>query len=366
MPSPGTLDPLVRRVMAFPAAGTNVRAVLNGLFGDDLAERQSSHAIPVSFHDVSGAELPLDRAGLRDAVPHATGRLCVLVHGLMASDSFWRFGGDGRVTYGELLAQEHGVTPVYVRYNSGRHVSTNGRELAAKLQRLVRAWPRRVREVDLVGHSMGGLVVRSACHYGRHAATVSDRLRGVRPWATKVRRVVLLGVPNSGASLEVIANLTGASLWSLPLPVARLIGAGLDRRSEGIKDLRWGAVVDEDWVERDPGGTERPERHPVHVPRRAAHLVVAGSLASQAGTDGPGLIDRVVGDPLVTPSSAVGELGGEGPGLFPNLSVSFCPGVNHIALATSPQVYDEITRWWNATTSSRWDRRARGGRPHPA
>ena len=80
-------------------------------------------------------------------------------------------------------------------------------------------------------------------------------------------RVVLLGVPNSGANLEVIANLTSAALWSLPHPVTRLIGAGLDRRSEGIKDLRWGAVLDEDWVERDPGATERPERHRVRVPR---------------------------------------------------------------------------------------------------
>ena len=172
-----------------------------------------------------------------------------------------------QLTYGELLARERGVSPVYVRYNTGRHISTNGRELAARLQRLVRAWPVRVREIDLIGHSMGGLVIRSACHYGYASATLRDRLRRRGPWPAKVKRVVLLGVPNSGANLEVIVNLTSAALWSVPTPVTRLVGAGLDRRSEGIKDLRWGAVLDEDWVERDPDATGRPERYPVRVPR---------------------------------------------------------------------------------------------------
>jgi pimeloyl-ACP methyl ester carboxylesterase len=352
--TPATLGLPVRLVMAFPGGGTNTRAVVNGLFGDLLAEQRSSLAIPLTLHDIAGDELPLDREGLRKAIPHASGRLCVHVHGLMSSDALWRFGGRRRLTYGELLAREHKVTPVYVRYNTGRHISINGRELAAKLQRLVRAWPRRVREIDLIGHSMGGLVVRSACHYGRHSATLSDRMRGLRPWPSKVRRVVLLGVPNSGASLEVLANLTSAALWSLPLPVTRLIGAGLDRRSEGIKDLRWGAVLDEDWVERDPGTTERPERHPVRAPRRAAYLVVAGSLAGQVAVDRPHLVDRLLGDPLVTPSSAAGVVGGDASGgLFPNPSVRICPRVDHIALANSPEVYDEIGRWWRATASPR-------------
>ena len=241
--------------------------MLNGLFGDALVEQESSLAIPLTFRTASGDELPIDHDGLRRALPNAGARLCLLVHGLMASESVWRFAGGAELTYGELLARERGVSPVYVRYNTGRHISTNGRELAARLQGLVRAWPVRVREIDLIGHSMGGLVVRSACHYGRGSATLRDRLRRRGPWPAKVTRVVLLGVPNSGANLEVIANLTSAALWSVPNPVTRLIGAGLDRRSEGIKDLRWGAVLDEDWVERDPDATERPERYRVRVPR---------------------------------------------------------------------------------------------------
>ncbi len=347
VPTPATIELVVQLLMSLPDRGDDARAVLNGLFGDALVERESSLAVPLTFRTAFGRELPLDHDGLRRALPNAGARLCVLVHGLMASESVWRFAGGAELTYGELLARERGVCPVYVRYNTGRHISTNGRELAARLQRLVRAWPARVREIDLIGHSMGGLVIRSACHYGRGSATLRDRLRRRGPWPAKVKRVVLLGVPNSGANLEVIANLTSAALWSVPNPVTRLIGAGLDRRSEGIKDLRWGAVLDEDWVERDPGATERPQRYRVRVPRRAKYLAIAGSLAGERDADGPHPVNRLLGDALVTASSAEGRLGSDEPGLFPNATVRLCPKINHVALANRPEVYDEITKWWN-------------------
>jgi len=155
-----------------------------------------------------------------------------------------------------------------------------------------------------------------------------------------VRRVVLLGVPNRGASLEAIANLTSAALWSVPLPTTRLIGAGLDRRSEGIKDLRWGAVLDEDWVERDPGATARPELHRARLPRRARVLAVAGSLVDQRDPERPSTVNRLLGDALVTAPSAHGQLGD-------GVTVRLCPKINHIALASSREVYHQIAGWWD-------------------
>ena len=346
VPTPATFDLVIQVLKSLPGRGADARAALNGLFGDALAERGSSLAIPLTFRTASGGELPLDRAALARALPDAGARLCVLVHGLMSSESVWRLAGRQPLTYGEMLARDRGVTPVYVRYNSGRHISTNGRELAARLQRLVRAWPVRVREIDLIGHSMGGLVIRSACHYGTTSATLTDRLRRRGPWPAKVRRVVLLGTPNGGANLEVIANLTSAALWSLPTPVTRLIGAGLDRRSEGIKDLRWGAVVDEDWLERDPAATERPMLHRMRVPRRADYLLVAGSLADEPDADRPVLVNRLLGDALVTAASAGGHRSHGERALVPNATVRLCPRINHVALANHPDVYDEITTWW--------------------
>ncbi|HET6834054.1 MAG TPA: alpha/beta fold hydrolase [Acidimicrobiales bacterium] len=347
--APAAIELVIQALKSVPGGAADVRAVVNGLFGDALVEQESSLAIPMTFRTASGGELPLDHDGLERALPNAGARLCLLVHGLMSSESVWRFAGRPELTYGELLARQWGVSPVYVRYNTGRHISTNGRELAAGLQRLVRAWPVRVREIDLIGHSMGGLVIRSACHYGRAGATLRDRLRRRGPWPGKVKRVVLLGVPNNGANLEVIANLTSAALWSVPIPLTRLIGAGLDRRSEGIKDLRWGAVLDEDWVERDPDATERPERNRVRVPGHAEYLAIAGSLADQRDTDGPHPVNRLLGDALVTAPSAQGRLGNDEPALFPNATIRLCPKISHIALANRPEVYDEITRWWHAT-----------------
>jgi pimeloyl-ACP methyl ester carboxylesterase len=346
VPTPATIERVIRLVGSLPGRGADARAVLNGLFGDELAERDSSLATPLTFCTASGEALPLDRHDLRRALPDAGPRLCVFVHGLMSSETVWRMR-DPRCTYGELLERDRGVSPVYVRYNTGRHISTNGRALAAGLQRLVRAWPVRVREIDLIGHSMGGLVIRSACHYATGRATLLDRLRRRGPWPARARRVVLLGVPNSGASLEVIANLTSAALWSVPSPVTRLIGAGLDRRSDGIKDLRWGAVLDEDWHERDPGATERPERHRVRVPRRAGYLVIAGSLADEPDVERPVLVNRLLGDALVTSSSASGRIGDDEPALFPEVTVRLCPKVNHIALANHPEVYEQIADWWD-------------------
>lgn len=347
-PAATALSRMIQVVTSLPGRGDDARAVLNGLVGDELVVQGSPLAIPLSFRTAAGDELPLDRDGLRRALPGAGSRVCVLVHGLMSSESVWRFPGRPEVTYGALLARDHAVTPVYVRYNTGRHISTNGRELAALLQQLVRAWPVRVREIDLIGHSMGGLVIRSACHYGSGRAPLRDRVRGRGPWPGKVRRVVLLGVPNTGANLEVIANLTSAALWSVPNPVTRLLGAGLDHRSEGIKDLRWGAVLDDDWLEADPDATERPELSPVHRPRRAAYLVVAGSVAGGRDGDGDHPVNRVLGDALVTAPSAAGRGVDGGTSLIPDATVCLCPTITHIALAARPEVYDEIIRWWGS------------------
>ena len=218
----------------------------------------------------------------------------------------------------------------------------------------------RVREITLIGHSMGGLVVRSACHYAAATRLRHGLARLRRSWTSKVRRVVLIGVPNTGAPLEVFANLVSAALWSVPVPATRLVGLGLDARSAGIKDLRFGAILDEDWLEQDPDARARPVDHQVTPLRRAAYLIVAGSLT--ADPDHP--VARAIGDALVTPSSASGTSdGASGDGLFPGATVLVFPKVTHIALANRPEVYDAIDRWWPEAVRCRalpwWPRRRR-------
>ncbi len=334
---------LFRVLGAVPGHRDDALAVVNGLFGDLLADAGSSLALPMTIR-ADGDALPLDRAGLAHAIPQPTGHLVVLVHGLMSTESVWRFRGAPEKTYGTLLAHDHGVTPLTVRYNTGRHISTNGRELAHLLHELVAAWPVRVRELTLVGHSMGGLVVRSACHYAprTRAPRGLDRFR--RSWTAKTRRVVLIGVPNNGAPLESFVNLTSATLWALPIPATRLVGLGLDRRSAGIKDLRFGALRDADWIEQDPAARARPVGPRVQPLRRAHYLIIAGTLT----TDPEHPLSQLVGDSLVTSRSASGLDEVTGEVLFPGATVQVFPKVSHLALANRPEVYDTIHRWWDA------------------
>ena len=187
---------------------------------------------------------------------------------------------------------------------------------------------------------MGGLVVRSACHHARHTWPRGRRLPIGRRWTSKLRRVVLIGVPNTGAGLEALVNAASAALWALPVPATRLVGLGLDRRSAGIKDLRFGAILDEDWVEVDPGALHRPHPHRRSHLRRADQLVITGSVT--ADPEHP--VARVLGDALVTSPSASGQSpDGE---MLPGASVRAFPGVAHNALAHHPDVYEAIARWW--------------------
>jgi pimeloyl-ACP methyl ester carboxylesterase len=334
--SPVVIDRLHQFIAALPGRRDTALAVVNGFFGDRLADQASSLATAMTLRSGSEA-LTLDRHSLAGAFPQATGRVALLVHGLMANESVWGFPDEPETTYGSLLARDHGVTPLFLRYNSGRHVSINGRELAGVLDQLMTAWPVRVSDVTLIGHSMGGLVIRSACHY---AVTVRSRLQ--RSWSSKTRRVVLIGVPNTGAPLEVFVNVTSAALGSLPVPATQLVSLGLDARSAGIRDLRFGAVTDEDWL--DQNSLQRPVPHSVTWPRRAAYLIVAGGVTADPAHP----LARLFGDTLVTTSSASGiQSGTTANELFPGSTFRYFPNVTHLALAHRRDVYEEINQWWS-------------------
>ena len=317
-------------------------AIVNGLFGDKLDEGVSRWSTPMT---IRAGDTVVARNGRADpdALARLTNvgpRICVLVHGLMSTESIWRFPDAPSTTYGTLLDDDHDVTVLSVRYNTGRHISTNGRELAVLLNNLMSAWPVRVKEINLIGHSMGGLVVRSACHYARLARPLGRRFPIGRRWTSRVRRVVLIGVPNTGAQLEELVNSASAALWSMPIPATRLVGLGLDQRSAGIKDLRFGAILDEDWLEQDPSGRHRTFPHRPPRLRRADHLVIAGTVTADPGHP----LARWIGDALVTSPSASGRsTDGD---LFRRATIRTFPRITHNSLAHHRDVYDAITAWW--------------------
>lgn len=327
---------MLRLLEVMPGRHDEAVAVVNGLFGDTLEGRDWDLATPMTFR-AAGTIVPLDRRALPGALAAAAtpvnGRICVLVHGLMSTESIWRFPAASSTTYGTLLADDHDVTVLSLRYNSGRHIATNGRDLADLLERLVAAWPVRVREINLIGHSMGGLVIRSACHYGRSQWPRRRFVPFGRRWTSRVRRVVLIGVPNNGAGLEALVNTVSGALSSFNVAAIRAVGRGLDRRSAGIKDLRLGTILDDENARAD-------EADSPGTLRRAAYLAIAGSVTA----DPDHRIASLLGDAVVTSSSAAGLT--DDIELFPGAAIRTLPKVTHIALAHHPDVYEAITEWW--------------------
>jgi pimeloyl-ACP methyl ester carboxylesterase len=303
----------------------------NGVFGDRLARDHADLSLELTVRR-GGREVRLDQTGVAEAFPDATPRLAVFVHGLCGTEHTWGFqppGADPRPTYGALLRDELSYTPVYVRYNTGLHISDNGRRLAAALEDLVAEWPTEVEGVALVGHSMGGLVVRSACHYG-HAEG--------HAWTERASHVVCLGTPHLGAPLEKAASVAGWAFNRLPetRPFGELF---LNNRSVGIKDLRYGNCVEEDWCDCDPDEFLRDRCREVPFLPSATYCFVGATLSP-----GPHGVGGRVGDLLVTYPSASGA-GRRRRIPFAVENGRHVGGTDHMRLLNHPVVYDQLRDW---------------------
>ncbi len=300
-----------------------VASALNGLLGDHLAATNNPLAIPMTFRQ-AGRELVPERFAMRARLASASPKLLVLLHGLCMNDLQWQRAGHD---HGAALASELGYTPVYLHYNSGLSVSTNGRVLAALMERLYDAWPVPIERLVMVGHSMGGLVARSAIHHG--ALMQHSRLR----WPGRVNDLVTLGTPHQGAPLEGAGHgielLLGAAPYAAPL--ARLGKL----RSAGIRDLRLGNVVS--GRASDDGMHAQPQ---VRLPDTARCYAVAASLG--AGADH--LKAKLLGDGLVPVASALGRHGAPDRRLaFAGEAVVHETG--HLDLLSSAEVFGLLRRW---------------------
>jgi len=320
------------RVISRSPAGSAVVAGVTGLIGDRLeAERSDLHQ-PLAVR-VGGAPVPPEPAALAAAFPGATPRLAVFLHGLMETEFSWRLGarahGD---TYGTRLVRDLACTPVYVRYNSGRHISQNGCDLSDVLDAVVAAWPVEVTEIALIGHSMGGLVARSACHGAAQANA---------PWVRRVRHVISLGSPHMGAPLEQAVHLASAALHAVP--ETRPFGSFLRRRSAGIRDLRQGSLVDEDWKDRDPDALRAAACREVPLLEGATHCFVAATITRSPRHP----LGRLIGDWLVLEPSASGR-GRTRRIPFKEEHGMHVGPATHFALLNHPQVYERLRDWLTA------------------
>jgi len=320
-------------------------SVLNAVAGDFLEARENGLSIKMSLRlagrDVTPLELAAQLGAPRGASASeqnndARSKVCVFVHGLGCSDSIWRehdeLTGTER-SFGDELARELGYTSLYVRYNTGLHISQNGRALALLLEALFAAYPVELRELALVGHSMGGLVARSAAHYGR---ALDHR------WSRALSHVLCIGSPHFGAPLERAGNVLASVLGFFDVAGTQVPAKLINARSAGIKDLRFGSILDEDWADADPDAffTDTSKHAPF------VDGVSYGYIAARV-KPASGAVGELLGDLLVQLPSASGEHRDQTRRL-PFHMGHILDGVHHVALTNHPAVYPQIVRFLSA------------------
>jgi pimeloyl-ACP methyl ester carboxylesterase len=314
-------------------AGRVALGALNGAFGDLLERRRNALTIGMSIRK-RGRVVGTSPPQLVAAFPDATPKLAVFVHGLCGTEDGWWLGSGRHTPYGARLRSELAYTPVYVRYNSGRHISENGHELALLLDQVVEGWPVAVAEIALIGHSMGGLVARSACHYGAGSA-----------WPSRVRHVFTLGSPHRGAPLEQLACAASDRLGALP--ETRAMQSTLNLRSAGIKDLCHGFLCDEDWIGCDSKSFLRETARQIPFLRGANHYFVSATVTRDP--DSPA--GRLVGDLLVLHASAWGRERDERL-TFPIDHYWHIGPAHHMGLLNHPAVYEQLRKWLSGKPSA--------------
>jgi len=282
-------------------AWLDVQSALNGAFGHLFDGRSGAFALRMSLRRAE-AEEPAQR-------------LLVLLHGLCMNERAWQ--GPAHASFVAWAHERLGAEVACLRYNTGLRISANGAELAALLER--ETLPR---ELVFVGHSMGGLVARSALHQARE--------QGLR-WPGRVRGIACLGTPHEGASLERLGNHANRLLrWS---PWTRPFMRLGDLRSDGIRDLRFGHLLEEDW--KDRASDETRVRHSAAPwPEDVDHLLVAA--VRSGGSEGDPL-----GDWLVSVESAWAR------NAHPTAPArrEIIEGLDHLGLLSDERVY-EILRGW--------------------
>mgnify|MGYP006284550567 CR=1 FL=1 len=303
-----------------------VVAALNGVLGDYLAATDNPLAIDMALRR-DGEPVDFQDPAIADAIRRANGRVLLLAHGSCANDIQWRQNGHD---HGAALAEELGYFPLYLHYNSGLHISENGRKLSDLLDRFFAKVPY-ITELSVIGHSMGGLVTRSAIRQAEGSR---------HDWIDRFRTLVFMGTPHHGAPLERAGNWIDNILKISPYsaPFARLGQI----RSAGITDLRYGNLLEQDWRGRDRFDPAPDQRQPVPLPDDIECYAVAATTGN--GTNE--LVDQFIGDGIVPLDSALGRH--DDPDLelaFPQSHQLVLRNTGHLDLLGDPRVYERLKQW---------------------
>jgi len=303
-------------------------SILNGVMGDRLVQENSPLTFPMTLR-YRESEMDWQNP---PAEPEVSDKVVLLIHGSCLTDLQQHARQSNHAHEpGEMLASTLGYSPVYVRYNSGLHISQNGRALSAQLEQMVEHWPQTIDEISIIAHSMGGLVMRSALHQAHS---------GDMTWPSRLKNIVFLGTPHHGAPLERAGNWLDTILAAVPH--SKPFAALGQLRSAGVTDLRYGNLLEQDWNGHDRFELKPDGRQHVPLPGGVNCFAVAAILAEKRGL----LADRLIGDGLVPLRSALGLHDEKQRVLnFSESSQWIAYGSGHMELLNSAPVNEQIHRW---------------------
>lgn len=301
------------------------QSVANGVFGDRLDKWNLPIAQELTFIH-QNSPLSLDKENLKSLLTQS--KICILVHGLVSDETMWKY--EPSTDYGKEVQKEFGYIPFYVRYNTGRHISDNGQDLDRLLSELIKNSTTKIKEIIFFTHSMGGLVTRSACYYGKKRKS---------KWIPLAKKIFYIGSPHHGAPLEKFGNTVTTVLGKIPNPFTYLTKEAINLRSAGIKDLRYGFLVEEDWKGKDLDSFVLTEKTHVPLLPSAEHYIITGTVGKISNN----LASEFFGDAIVGKWSSQGKSGN------PKYNLEFKPqnaveiaGVSHIQLMHDAKVYDAL------------------------
>ena len=255
-------------------------SALNGLLGDQLAESDNPLALNMQLIYQGRVIDYVEAATLMDS---HDGESLLLVHGLCMNDELWVHEGH---EHGATLSESHNQLCFYLRYNTGRAIHKNGQQLSGLLDAVFSKRTGRS-QLNILCHSMGGLVARSALSH----AVINNKT-----WSDHVNKTVFLGTPHQGATLEKAGNVLDYLLTISPYsaPFAKLTRS----RSQGIQDLQHGCI-----------------HHSASLNEIPKHIMVHAVAASRSKLESMPYVSgenktidvSLKGDGLVTVSSAVAD-----------------------------------------------------------
>ncbi|MBF0223931.1 MAG: hypothetical protein HQK76_00625 [Desulfobacterales bacterium] len=307
-----------------------ILSALNGVLGDHLAISNNPLTITMQLRR-NAAPLSIDDHTFSEELLKSGGKIALMVHGSCMNDLQWNRQGHD---HGAALARDLGYLPIYLLYNTGLHISENGRSLSELLETFINQLPQPI-EMVIVAHSMGGLISRSACHYGKITG---------HTWLTYLRKIVFLGTPHHGAPLERGGNWLNLLMEISPYsaPFSRLGKI----RSSGITDLRYGNLLDDDWKGRDRFEPSGDNRVAAPLPDDVQCYAIAVTIAKEPNEIG----DHLIGDGLVTLNSALGRHENNDLNLlFPETHQWIGRDMNHLDLLNQSEIYETIKQWLKMT-----------------